>query len=73
MTLLNKKIVFSPRKKSSEENVNIKIQAMQTKTRDLRKQVNKLFLSHRFFKLSISMIEERDCVDRLLTFRFSIP
>ncbi|CAF1228964.1 unnamed protein product [Adineta steineri] len=39
--LLDEYIQYS-RKKSSEENVNIKIQTMQTKTRDLRKQHKEL-------------------------------
>ncbi|CAF3061659.1 unnamed protein product [Rotaria sp. Silwood2] len=43
--LLDEYIQYS-RKKSSDENVNTKIQAMQTKTRDLRKQLRKAVVDH---------------------------
>ncbi|UJR28554.1 hypothetical protein I4U23_009788 [Adineta vaga] len=40
------RIVLNSRKKSSEDNVNTKIQAMQIKTRDLRKQLRKAVVDH---------------------------
>ncbi|CAF1434241.1 unnamed protein product [Adineta ricciae] len=43
--LLDEYIQFS-RKKSSEDNVNAKVQAMQIKTRDLRKQLRKAVVDH---------------------------
>ncbi|CAF1435634.1 unnamed protein product, partial [Adineta ricciae] len=43
--LLDEYIQFS-RKKSSEDHVNAKIQAMQIKTRDLRKQLRKAVVDH---------------------------